>query len=343
MLTAILGGLGDLLKVAAGSLERFGLFLERTPLGPFWPVGFVVVFYVLTSMLSVVVWLWRGRVWPVACDYPRTTTRGRQPCRNRVLGEWSRCHYHRKRWTRATDHHEIDPNLRRWQTIRRGKTVERTDLEGSGFVRRQSNLIGILYYKGFARPPEDVRRLLPQLVRDYRARLVELWAAFQQRRHRGVQVERQSQHASASVLAPGVVVCTQFILLVLAVAFAIVIAAVLLRTLQPDDKPARVTAEYAAAFSLFLAASAFRGGILGQHIKPGVWQPQTYWLANAQQEATATFFVTLVTGWTFDIVRAVKSEIPAFLVVVALLAMLASRPRNRRRRPRPTARTAGRR
>jgi hypothetical protein len=35
------------------------------------------------------------------------------------------------------------------------------------------------------------------------------------------------------VLAPGVVACTQFILLVLAVAFAIVITAVLLRTLQP--------------------------------------------------------------------------------------------------------------
>jgi hypothetical protein len=140
MLTAILGGLGDLLKVAAGVLERFGLFLEHTPLGPLWPVGFVIVFYVLASMLSVVVWLWRGRVWPVACDDPRTTTRGRQPCRNRVLGEWRRCHLHRRRWTRATDDHEIDPNLRRWQTIRRGKIIERTDLEGSGFVRRQSDL-----------------------------------------------------------------------------------------------------------------------------------------------------------------------------------------------------------
>lgn len=294
-------------------------------------------------MLSIVVWLWRGRVWPVACDYPRTTTRGRQPCRNRVLGEWSRCHLHRKRWTRATDQHEVNPDLRRWQTIRRGRTVERTDLEGSGFVRRQSNLIGVLYYKGLARPPQDVRRLLPQLVRDYRARLVELWAAFQQRRHHYAQDPRRSRHTGASALAPRVVACTQFILFVLAVALAIVITAVLLRTLQPNNKPARVTAEYAAAFSFFLAASAFRGGILGQHIKPGVWQPEADWLTDPQQEATATFFVMLATGWAFDIIRAVKSEIPSFLVIVALLAMLASRPRNRRRRPRPAARAAGRR
>jgi hypothetical protein len=238
MVTAILGGLGDLLRVAVAALERFALFLERTPLGPFWPVGFVIVFYLLASALSVVVWVWRGRVWPVPCDYPRTTTRGRQPCRNRVFGEWSRCHLHRRRWTRATDNHQVDPTLRRWQTIRRGKTVERTDLEGSGFVRRQSNLIGVLYYKGFARPPQDIRRLVPQLVRDYRVRLLELWAAFQQQRHHRGQVDQQPRHAGASVLAPGVVACTQFILLVLAAAFAIVIVAVLLRTLQPHRQRA---------------------------------------------------------------------------------------------------------
>jgi hypothetical protein len=259
-----------------------------------------------------------------------------------VLGEWNRCHLHRRRWTRATDNQEVDPDLRRWQTKVRGKTVERTDLEGSGFLRRQSNLIGILYYKGIARPPKDVRRALPVLLRDYRVRLVELWAAFQERRRHSRRAD-QLRHTSASVLAPGVVACTQFILLVLAVAFAIVVTAVLLRTLQPHNQAARVTAEYTAAFSFFLAASAFRSGILGQRIKPGVWEPETDWLTNAQQEGTTTFFVMLLTGWAFDIVRAVKSEIPSFLVVAALLAMLASRPRNRRRRPPPARHAAGRR
>ncbi len=251
-----------------------------------------------------------------------------------MFGEWSRCHLHRRRWRRATDHHEIDPTLRRWQTIRRGKTIERTDLEGSGFIRRQSNLIGVLYYKGFARPPEDIRRLLPQLVRDYRLRLTELWAAFQQRRQHGRPGEQQPRHTGASVLAPGVVHCTRFILLVLAAAFAIVVAAVLLHAIQPESEPARVSAEYAAAFSFFLAASAFRAGILGQRIKPGVWAPQADWLAHARQEATATFFVMLATGWAYAIISAAEVEIPSLLVIVALLAMLASQPCNRRRRPR---------
>jgi hypothetical protein len=120
MLTAVLGALGDILRVAVIALERFALLLERTPLGPFWPIGFVVIFQLLAFVLSVFVWVWRGRVWPVACGYPRTTTRGRKPCRNRVFGEWSRCHLHRRRWRRATDSHEVDPTLRRWETIRRG-------------------------------------------------------------------------------------------------------------------------------------------------------------------------------------------------------------------------------
>ena len=184
MLTAILGGLGDLLRVAVVALERFALLLERTPLGPLWPIGFVVVFQVLAFVLSIFIWVWRGRVWPLACDHPRTTTRGHKPCRNRVFGEWSRCHLHRRRWRRATDSHVVDPTLRRWETIRRGVKVERTDLQGSGFVRRQSNVIGVLYRKGFARPPHDVLRLVPQLVRDYRQRFGELWAGFQQWRRR---------------------------------------------------------------------------------------------------------------------------------------------------------------
>jgi hypothetical protein len=145
MLTAVLGTLGDILRVAVIALERFALLLERSPLGPFWPIGFVVIFQLLAFVLSVFVWVWRGRVWPVACGYPRTTTRGRKPCRNRVFGEWSRCHLHRRRWRRATDSHEVDPTLRRWETIRRGVKVERTDLEGSGFLRL-SVKIGVAWW-----------------------------------------------------------------------------------------------------------------------------------------------------------------------------------------------------
>jgi hypothetical protein len=334
MLTAILGALGDILRVAVVALERFALLLEGTPLGPLWPIGFLVLFQVLAFVLSVFVWVWRGRVWPVACGYPMTTTRGSKHCGNKVFGEWNRCHLHRRRWRRATDSHVVDPTLRRWETIRRGVKVERTDLTGSGFVRRESNLIGILYRKGIARPPRDVLGLAPQLVRDYRQRFRELWAGFQQWR-RGVRpAKKQSRQASASGLLPSVIHCTQFILLVLAVAFVAVIVAVLLRRVRPNDVTARVVAEYLSAFLFFLAGSAFRGGILGHRVKPRAWEPEAGWLPRAWKEATATFFIMLVTAWGYAAFNAVKSEIPGWLVAFAFLMMLTSNPRKGRRRRR---------
>jgi hypothetical protein len=214
--------------------------------------------------------------------------------------------------------------------------VERTDLEGSGFVRRQSNVIGVLYRKGFARPPRDVLRLVPQLVRDYRQRFGELWAGFQQWRHGIRRTERQLRQAGASGLLPSVIYCTQFTLLVLAVALVVVVVAVLLRKLRPDDVAARVIAEYLSAFLFFLAGAAFRGGILGHRVKPRAWEPRVDWLSHARKEATATFFVMLVTAWGYAAFNAVKSEIPGWLVAFAFLMMLASNPRKgRRRRRRP--------
>jgi hypothetical protein len=132
-----------------------------------------------------------------------------------------------------------------------------------------------------------------------------------------------------------VIYCTQFILLVLAGAVGIAIVAVVLRAFRPHDDPARVIAEYASAFLFFLAVAAFRGGILGQRKKPGVWEPQADWLSRARQEATATFFVMLATAWAYALLSAAKSEIPWWLVAVALVVMLASRPRKGRRTRRP--------
>jgi hypothetical protein len=332
MLTAILGALGDILRVAVVALERFALLLEGTPLGPLWPIGFLLLFQLLAFVLSVFVWVLRGRVWPVACGYPMTTTRGSKHCGNKVFGEWKRCHLHRRTWRRATDSHVVDPTLRRWETIRRGVKVERTDLTGSGFVRRQSNLIGILYRKGIARPPRDVLGLAPQLVRDYRQRFRELKVGFQQWR-RGVRPsQKQSRQASASGLLPSVIHCTQFILLVMAIAFVVVIVAAVLRSVRPNDVTARVVAEYVSAFLFFLGASAFRGGILGHRVRPRAWEPEADWLPRAWREATATFFIMLVTAWGYAAFNAVKSEIPGWLVAFAFLMMLTSKPHKRRRR-----------
>jgi hypothetical protein len=316
------------------------LWLERTPLGPLWPIGFLVVLQVLSFVLGVFVWSWRGRVWPVACEYPRTTTRGRKPCRNRVFGEWRRCHLHRRAWRRSTDSHQVDPTLRRWETVRRGKKVERSDLQGTGFTRPKSNVIGVLYYKGFARPPRDVVRLVPQLVRDYRRRFAELWAYVKQRRRGRAGGPEEVKRGSASAVTPGVIYCTQYILLVLVIAVAVTAIATVLRVRLPERQELRVVVEYAAAFLFFLAGSAFRGGILGRRLKPGVWQPDTDWLPRAWQDATSTFFILLACAWGYAVFDAVKPLIPGWLVLIAFLLWLGADPRPRRRRSRTRRRRA---
>lgn len=46
----------------------------------------------------------------------------------------------------------------RGQTVQRGGGVtERDDVHGRGFLRSRSQVRGLLYYRGFARPPKNVR------------------------------------------------------------------------------------------------------------------------------------------------------------------------------------------
>ena len=137
-----------------GVVCRHRALARSQPLGVTWPIFLALILQLLVFLLSIFVWWSRATIWPIACAHPRTTGKG--PCRNRVLGEWSRCRLHRTGWTRRSDHHSVDPNLRRWQTIRRGKVVEVENLQGgSGFLRTRTDLVGILYYRRFARPPRS--------------------------------------------------------------------------------------------------------------------------------------------------------------------------------------------
>ncbi|MCP9620486.1 hypothetical protein NMK54_10000 [Nocardia otitidiscaviarum] len=120
-----------------------------------WPLTFALVFPIVLTVLAIMVWWSRGNVWPVGCEYPITTT-GR-PCRNRVLGEWRRCHHHRPGHRRRSGR-EVRALLR-WQTVQRGgRIVERNDIHGRGFLRDRPQVRGLLYYRGFARPPGNAAR-----------------------------------------------------------------------------------------------------------------------------------------------------------------------------------------
>jgi hypothetical protein len=178
--------------------------------------------------------------------------------------------------------------------------------------------------------------LAPELARDYRQRLAELWTGFHQWRHGTRGADEQPKHAGASSLVPGVIYCTQFVLLVLAIALVLVTGAVLFRLLQPRYVSARVAIEYGAAFFFFffffffLAAAAFRAGILGRRVKPRVWQPDQDWLPQARKEATATFFVMLAVAWAYAAFNAVKSEIPGWLSPSPFSSCWQATPASRR-------------
>jgi hypothetical protein len=152
----------EVLRIFVLGIEWFALWLERSPLHVAWPVLFVALFQAFLSVVHALQWYARGMFLRLACDYPLTTSKRNSSCKNKTLGEWHRCHQHRHRWQRLTDGHVVDPDLRRWQTIGRdGVRMERVDRYGEGMIRTRSRTIGVLYYRGYARWPSDVKRLVP--------------------------------------------------------------------------------------------------------------------------------------------------------------------------------------
>jgi Family of unknown function (DUF6188) len=183
----------EVLRIFVLGVEWFALWLERSPLHVAWPVLFIFLFQVFLSIVHVFQWYARGMLLRINCDYPITTSKESDPCKNKTLGEWHRCHQHRHRWQRLTDGHVVDPDLPRWQTIGPGGIrMERPDRYGEGMLRARSRKIGLLYHRGYARRPWEVKRLVPELIADYRNRWRELRAqvnpgASRGRACRGIQ------------------------------------------------------------------------------------------------------------------------------------------------------------
>ena len=230
MLTALLDALIEFIRVLVGWLVDVAVVFEATPFSFAWPLLLALLLQVLLGAVSGVVWWARGAVWPINCGYPETTT-GRGPCHNDVLGEWSRCRIHRRRgWLRRTDSHVI-ADLRRWQTITGGRVVERDDAGGSGFLRQHSERIGLLYYRGWARPPRDVARFLPVVIGDYRYRFAQLRASW-----RPLPKGLRRSRATSVVLADVIVAC-QLIAGLLLIGLAFTGAAGVMKSRAPQYEP----------------------------------------------------------------------------------------------------------
>lgn len=69
----------ELLRIVVLGLEWFALRLEDSPLHVAWPLFFVLVFQAFLFVVHGLQWFSRGMFLPIACDYPRTTSKGRGP------------------------------------------------------------------------------------------------------------------------------------------------------------------------------------------------------------------------------------------------------------------------
>jgi hypothetical protein len=347
----------EVLRIFVLGIEWFALWLERSPLHVAWPVLFVFLFQVFLSIVHVFQWYARGMLLRINCDYPITTSKESDPCKNKTLGEWHRCHQHRHRWQRLTDGHVVDPDLPRWQTIGPGGIrMERPDRYGEGTLRARSRKIGLLYHRGYARRPSEVKRLVPELIADYRNRWRELRAQVNQWRS-GERSDADSVVRRSGV-APAVATmreATKVALVAAAIGLVCVGLALMLRENPAEKVGLRVAVEYYAALLFFLAVSITRNGVWGEH-RNRMLVPHADWLRRSIKETSGAYGFAIVCAWLLgtigrsmgDIVEAMPAVIfwgGLALIVSWFLALEAEkeeqRQRRRRRRSHPRPRYSG--
>jgi hypothetical protein len=335
----------ELLRIFVLGVEWFALWLEHSPLHVAWPVLFVALFQAFLSVVHVLQWNARGMFLRIACDYPVTTSKGSSPCKNKTLGEWHRCHNHRHRWLRRTDRHAVDPDLPRWQTIgRSGVRMERVDRYGEGMLRARSRSIGLLYYRGYARRPSEVRRLVPELITDYRNRWKEL--REQVRQWRSGERSETDAVIRRSGVAPSVATtreATKVALVAAAIGLLCVGLALVLRENPSEKISLRVTVEYYAALLFFLAVSVTHNGVWGER-QNRMLVPRDDWLRRSVKETSRAFGLAIFCAWLLgtvgrllgDIVEAIPYVIVwgglGLLILAGILNEMEKAERRHRRR-----------
>jgi hypothetical protein len=262
----------DFLVFLAQSLRLTGQYLDHHLQPVPWPLAIAVLLPFYAMALSAFVWWMRGTAWPVLCSYPVTTKR--RPCGNTVPGEWHRCRLHRRSWQRRTDGHVVVAGLRRWKTVTRSGSVVLSDKVGRGLVRLHGKSSTLLYRRGFARPPSDVLRFLPDWWRETQQRWREARG-----RLRHVRTSPGSWRTilwSHSPLSEGVadrlavvVVATRTSLYLVACGLCLVVLAIAL----PSGAAQYV--DYAAAVCFVMTWAV---------LKEGVWLADERWFRLARQD-----------------------------------------------------------
>jgi hypothetical protein len=317
----------ELFRLFAQALALFAMWLDRAFHVP-WPLILAVFFLPIVVVLDVGVWYLRGMTFPIPCGY--LTVHSRERCRRKTLGEWHKCWYHRKRRLRRTDKHLVDPEMRRWKTVLNEQDpAETLGVIGRGLVRMRSRQDTLLYHQGFARPPRDVRKIMPEVLNDYKQRAIVRWSSIRSLGFRGLipLTNRGIQQIATSEVLPGVINATRLTLALVALGLLLVgvsIAVPPATTMIP---------EYLAAFSFTFALAFTLAGIL--RAEPEWFKHSlakaTKWIAGFMLAATLGGLLLLFKG---QIRNAVETVFTGFVLIVILYAAFGMKRRTRRRRRR---------
>ena len=248
-----------------------------------WPLWIGAFFPVYMSVVSFILWFRRGSTWPVWCIYPITSRH--RDCRHLVPGEWYRCRHHN--WRARYKHHgghDVDTSLRRWQTIKRGRVIDRPD-QGMGFLRVTPAKKTLLYRNGYARQPIDVLKLLPEAVYNLVVRLgrmrlrdpSDIYSDMPEDRSSGIQ----GVHVAEGL--PLVIMATRFTLISTIVALLLTGIATIQFVARNDT--ARSVLQWVATLG-FILAWAF--------VSRGVYHRRSNWLGSSVRSGLKWWLLTFV-------------------------------------------------
>jgi hypothetical protein len=292
--------MNDVLATAAEALTAFAVWLDSVSPIP-WPLALAVLFPPLVVAFRIWVWLMRGTVWPVSCAYP-TTKRGF--CKNPVPGEWNKCWRHRRRWTRRTDQHAVDPGLNRWEYRVKGRRL----LTGAGFLRNNAGADTILFQgRGFARRPMAVLKYLGSSAwrEEWGRRTRNLRENLRALRLHSVVSEDAFTQSGVSQRARSAADVMRTVLPVLAAGFAFTALSV------PLDEGGRQAVQYIAT-ACFVAVWGFA--------RYGLWRGADDWRAAAHRQTALWFggfmLAALIVGLLDEVSTTTEAMAPHAIAVV---------------------------
>jgi hypothetical protein len=160
------------------------------------------------------------------------------------------------------DGHVCDPSVPRWKRKNRnGKLVDRADIRGVGFVSLMSNRETLLFYKGIAKRPRDIK---PSL-RGFANKIAQDWIAIRSLSIRAI-FSTVPDIEGVTTRMPRVVQSTRFALTSVAIGLLLVVVSVMM------EGDARRWLQYSGTTSFLYAWNLFRFGAWKSSQEEPTWR-----------------------------------------------------------------------